>query len=42
MQVPSRLIVFPNENHWIQKGEDSRLFYAEVSDWLARWLKPAE
>ena len=27
MQVPSRLIVFPDENHWIQKGEDSRLFY---------------
>jgi dipeptidyl aminopeptidase/acylaminoacyl peptidase len=40
MQVPSRLIVFPDENHWIQKGEDSRLFYAEVSAWLARWLKP--
>jgi len=41
MQVPSRLIVFPDENHWILKGEDSRLFYAEVADWLARWLKPA-
>jgi len=41
MKVPSRLIVFPDENHWIQKGEDSRLFYAEVSAWLARWLKPA-
>jgi dipeptidyl aminopeptidase/acylaminoacyl peptidase len=41
MKVPSRLIVFPDENHWIQKGEDSRLFYAEVSAWLARWLAPA-
>ena len=41
MQVPSRLIVFPDENHWIQKGEDSRLFYAEISAWLARWLEPA-
>jgi len=40
MQVPSRLIVFPDANHWIQKGEDSRLFYAEISAWLARWLKP--
>jgi dipeptidyl aminopeptidase/acylaminoacyl peptidase len=38
MQVPSRLIVFPDENHWIQKGENSRLFYAELSAWLARWL----
>jgi dipeptidyl aminopeptidase/acylaminoacyl peptidase len=39
MRVPSRLIVFPDENHWIQKGEDSRLFYAEVAAWLDRWLK---
>jgi dipeptidyl aminopeptidase/acylaminoacyl peptidase len=41
MQVPSRLIVFPDENHWIQKGEDSRLFYAEIAAWLGRWLKPS-
>ena len=40
MQVPSRLVVFPDENHWIQKGENSRLFYAEVAAWLARWLEP--
>ncbi|HTU65812.1 MAG TPA: S9 family peptidase [Steroidobacteraceae bacterium] len=39
MKVPSRLIVFPDENHWILKGEDSRLFYAEVAAWLDRWLK---
>jgi dipeptidyl aminopeptidase/acylaminoacyl peptidase len=39
MKVPSRLIVFPDENHWIQKGEDSRLFYSEVAAWLDRWLK---
>ena len=41
MQVPSRLIVFPDENHWILKGEDSRLFYAEIAAWLGRWLAPA-
>ena len=38
-RVPSRLIVFPEENHWVLKGEDSRLFYSEIRDWLARWLK---
>jgi dipeptidyl aminopeptidase/acylaminoacyl peptidase len=38
MKVPSRLVVFSDENHWIQKGEDSRLFYSEVADWLKRWL----
>jgi dipeptidyl aminopeptidase/acylaminoacyl peptidase len=37
-QIPSRLVVFPDENHWILKGENSRLFYQEVHDWLARWL----
>jgi dipeptidyl aminopeptidase/acylaminoacyl peptidase len=41
MRVPSRLVVFPEANHWIQKGEDSRVFYAEVAAWLGRWLKPA-
>lgn len=40
MRVPSRLIVFPEENHWVLKGEDSRLFYSEVAAWLDRWLKP--
>lgn len=38
-RVPSRLLVFPDENHWILKGENSRVFYQEVHDWLARWLK---
>jgi dipeptidyl aminopeptidase/acylaminoacyl peptidase len=37
-QVPSRLVVFPDENHWVLRGENSRLFYREVHGWLARWL----
>jgi dipeptidyl aminopeptidase/acylaminoacyl peptidase len=40
MQVPSRLVVFPDENHWVLKGENSRFFYAQVHEWLARWLTP--
>jgi dipeptidyl aminopeptidase/acylaminoacyl peptidase len=36
-RVPSRLVVFPTENHWIQGGENSRLFYREVHAWLDRW-----
>jgi dipeptidyl aminopeptidase/acylaminoacyl peptidase len=39
-QVPSRLVVYPTENHWILGGENSRLFYREVHDWLDRWLGP--
>lgn len=40
MHVPSRLIVFPEENHWILRAENSRFFYGEVHAWLARWLAP--
>ena len=29
LKVPSKLIVFPEENHWISKGEDSRFWYSE-------------
>jgi dipeptidyl aminopeptidase/acylaminoacyl peptidase len=39
MRVPARLLVWPDENHWIQKGDNSRVFYGEVHGWLARWLK---
>jgi dipeptidyl aminopeptidase/acylaminoacyl peptidase len=37
-QVPSRLVVFPTENHWILSGENSRVFYREIADWLAQYL----
>lgn len=40
LQIPSRLLVFPDENHWILKGENSRYWYGEVHAWLARWLQP--
>jgi dipeptidyl aminopeptidase/acylaminoacyl peptidase len=38
MKVPSRLIVFPEENHWVLRGENSRFFYSEIHGWFARWL----
>ena len=38
MQVESRLLVYPDEDHWIMNGHNSRHFYGEVADWLARWL----
>jgi dipeptidyl aminopeptidase/acylaminoacyl peptidase len=38
MRVPSKLIVFPEENHWILKGENSRFWYGEVHAWLKQWL----
>lgn len=38
-KVPSKLIVFPEENHWILKAENSRFFYQEVHAWLEKYLK---
>ncbi len=35
--VPSRLLVFPNENHWVLKPKNSRQWYAEVLGWMDRW-----
>ena len=37
-RVESKLIVFPNENHWVLSAENSRYFYKEVQDWLAHYL----
>ena len=37
-QIPSRLILFPDENHWILKGENHRYFIREVQAWLSKYL----
>lgn len=37
-KVPSRLLVFPDENHWILSGENNRYFFQELHAWLKRWL----
>ena len=39
-EVPSRLLVFPEENHWILRGEDNRYFNEELAAWLAKYLEP--
>jgi dipeptidyl aminopeptidase/acylaminoacyl peptidase len=37
--VPSRLVFFPDENHWILKPQNSRLWYREFEKWLGRWVE---
>jgi dipeptidyl aminopeptidase/acylaminoacyl peptidase len=37
--IPSRLVVFPDENHWILKPQNSIQWYREVHGWLDRWLR---
>ena len=38
MRVPSRLVVFPDENHWILSPQNSIYWNYEVQDWLARYI----
>ena len=37
--IPSRLLVFPNENHWILKPANSIQWHTEVIRWLNEWTK---
>lgn len=37
-QIESRLLVYPQEDHWIMNGHNSRHFYDEVNAWLSRFL----
>jgi dipeptidyl aminopeptidase/acylaminoacyl peptidase len=37
--VPSKLVVYPDEGHWILKPQNSRLWYKTFSDWLAAYLE---
>lgn len=38
--IESRLVYFPDENHWILKRQNSLYWYASVRDWLARYAPP--
>ncbi|MBV8811579.1 MAG: S9 family peptidase [Acidobacteriaceae bacterium] len=40
MKVPSTLIQFPDEGHWILKPQNSRFWYGAVIDWLNQYTRP--
>jgi dipeptidyl aminopeptidase/acylaminoacyl peptidase len=37
--VPSKLVIFPDEGHWILKPQNSELWYKLFFEWLATYLK---
>ncbi|MCE5205733.1 MAG: S9 family peptidase [Porphyromonadaceae bacterium] len=37
--IPSRMLIFPNENHWISKPQNGILFQREFFRWFDHWLK---
>ena len=36
--VPSRLVIFPEENHWIRKPQAARIWWNEIFDWLDAYV----
>jgi len=40
--VPSRLLYFPDENHWVLKPHNSILWHKTVLEWLDQWLRKGE
>lgn len=39
-KIPSKLLLFPDEGHWVLKPQNSLLWYRTVLDWLGEWTKP--
>ena len=39
MGVPSKLIVFPDENHWILQPQNALFWHRTFFDWLDRWMR---
>jgi dipeptidyl aminopeptidase/acylaminoacyl peptidase len=37
--VPSEMLYFPDEGHWVLKPQNSQLWYKTVNDWVDRWTK---
>ena len=39
LQVPSKMLYFPDEGHWVLKPQNSQLWYKTVNDWVDQWTK---
>lgn len=37
--VPSKMLYFPDEGHWVLKPQNSRLWYETVNAWVDQWTK---
>ena len=35
--VPSKMLYFPDEGHWVLKPQNSQLWYKTVNDWVDQW-----
>ncbi len=37
MGVPSKMLYFPDEGHWVLKPQNAQLWYKTVNDWVDQW-----
>ena len=37
--IPSKMLYFPDEGHWVLKPQNSQLWYKTVNDWVDQWCK---
>jgi dipeptidyl aminopeptidase/acylaminoacyl peptidase len=37
LKVPSKMLYFPDEGHWVLKPQNSRLWYKTVNNWVDQW-----
>jgi dipeptidyl aminopeptidase/acylaminoacyl peptidase len=40
--VPSKMLYFPDEGHWVLKPQNSQLWYKTVNDWVDQWTKSSQ
>jgi dipeptidyl aminopeptidase/acylaminoacyl peptidase len=38
-KVPSKLVIFPDEGHWVLQPANSALWYKTFTEWLDTWVK---
>ncbi|HJU93132.1 MAG TPA: S9 family peptidase [Pyrinomonadaceae bacterium] len=38
--IDSKMLIFPDEGHWVLKPQNSRLWFHTVLDWLDKYLQP--
>jgi dipeptidyl aminopeptidase/acylaminoacyl peptidase len=39
LHVPSKMLYFPDEGHWVLKPQNSQLWWKTVNDWVDQWTK---
>jgi dipeptidyl aminopeptidase/acylaminoacyl peptidase len=37
LKVPSKMLYFPDEGHWVLKPQNSQLWWKTVNDWVDQW-----